>query len=91
MITSRGRAPWWLILIAVVMALPVFRTPALIAACPPEPEIVRTLVMIYPIYVIVTAWLACICWPQRKTMTWILLALMALSSVAIHLLVYSRL
>lgn len=87
---SRGRAPWWLILIAVMMALPVFRTPALIAACPTDPEIVRTLVMIYPIYVVVTAWLACICWPARKTMTWILISLMALSSVSIHFLVYAK-
>ena len=87
---ARGRVPWWLILIAVVMALPVFRTPALIAACPPEPAIVRTLVIIYPFYVGVTAWLACICWPARKTMTWILIVLMALSNLSIHFLVYSR-
>ena len=38
------RAPGWFIALAVIVALPVFQTPALLDACPSDGGIVRTLV-----------------------------------------------
>ncbi|MDE5838290.1 MAG: hypothetical protein K2H39_04490 [Paramuribaculum sp.] len=49
----------------------------------------RTLVWIYPFYVVVAAYLAYLCYPARRIITWILLALMVLTHVCVWLLVYS--
>ncbi|WP_290142577.1 hypothetical protein [Paramuribaculum intestinale] len=85
---SGCRAPAWFIVLAVVMTLPALLTPALLSACPPDgPDMVRTLVWIYPFYVVVAAWLACLCWDSRRTMAWVLLALMALTHAGIWMLV----
>lgn len=86
---TRDRTPWWLIAMAIILSLPVFQEPMLLSAAPAEPPIVRTLVYIYPIYVIVAAWLACACWPRRSVMTWILLAMLILTHIAIFLLATS--
>lgn len=82
------RAPSWFIVLVVVMALPALLAPALLSACPPDaPGIVRTLVWIYPFYVVVAAWLACLCWDSRRVMAWILLALMVLTHAGMWMLV----
>ncbi len=84
---SSYRAPGWFIALAVIVALPVFQTPALLDACPPDGGIVRTLVWIYPFYVAVAAWLACLCWDSRRAMAWILIAIMALTHIGMRMLV----
>ncbi len=86
---SRAKIPGWLIAVAIILALPVFQEPMLLSACPAEPPILKTLVWIYPFYVVVAAWLACACWDRRPTMTWILLALLLLTHVGIFILATS--
>lgn len=84
---TTDRRPRWVAAVAIIMALPAGQFPMLLQACPTQPEIARTLVWCYPFYVIAAAWLAYLCWPRRKEMTWILLALMALTHIGMWMLV----
>lgn len=84
---SRDGVPGWVIALAVILALPVFQEPMLLASCPPDPPMVRTLVWIYPAYVIVAAWLGCACWARRRVMTWILFGLLLLTHIGVYMLV----
>ncbi len=77
--------PRWMIAVIVIVLLPVFQFPFLLADCP-DVSIVRTLLWIYPFYCLVAAFLAYQCYPQRHAMTWILLALMVLSHISVWLL-----
>lgn len=88
MMPSPGTAPRWFSIVVLIVMLPVFQIPMLLDSCPPDHP-GRTLVWIYPFYVLVAGWLAWQCYPQRRTMAWVLLALMALSHVAIYILVTS--
>ncbi|MDE5744858.1 MAG: hypothetical protein K2H84_04255 [Paramuribaculum sp.] len=85
------RAPWWIVAIIILFILPAGQFPVLLANCPPEPPVLRTMVWIYPFYVVVAAYLAYLCYPRRQLMTWILLALMAMTHVAMWMLVFAQL
>lgn len=84
---DKRKAPWWMVAVIIVLMLPVFQFPELLATCPLDSGGVKTLLYLYPAYVALTGWLAYICYPSRKTVSWILLFLMALSHVAMYLLV----
>ena len=86
---TQQKVPWWIIALIILFVLPAAQFPVLLANCPAEPAIVRTLVWIYPFYVVVAAYLAYLCYPARRIITWILLALMVLTHVCVWLLVYS--
>lgn len=88
---NRIDVPWWIILIIVVLMLPVVQMPALLANCPAEVPMVKTLVWVYPVYVLVAGWLAYICYDRRRLMSFILMALMILTHIAVWLLVTSEL
>lgn len=77
------RTPWWMGVIIVVVSLPVFALPYLLSQCAAE---LKTFVWLYPLYVVVAAWLAWICYPRRRLLTWILLIIMALTHVAMFTL-----
>ena len=79
--------PKWVILLIIILTLPVFTLPSLLAQCPPDARPTRTLVWIYPFYMLLSAWLAWRVYVQRPYLTWILLALMILSSIAVQILV----
>ena len=84
--SSRRRPPVWMIIVIIVAMLPVLSFPALLAKTfSGSPE--RTFVWLYPIYVIASGVCAWICWPERKDVCWILIALMLMSHAAIWLLV----
>ena len=80
------RAPAWFAAVCVILALPAFQTPALLSAAP-DIDIVKTLVWIYPLYVIVCAYLAWACWATRRAVAWMLLGLLVLTHVAMWALV----
>lgn len=84
------KKPWWLILIIIVLMLPIFAFPTLLSLVPPDMEGARMIIWFYVIYVLGTGWLAWICWPERKLMTWIMLILLVLSHIAIWTLVLYR-
>lgn len=73
-------------LIALLCCLPLLGAPELIGRCPTEGS-AKTFVMLYPIYVVLTAYLAVKSYPERPTLAWILLALLLLTHAAIWLLI----
>ncbi len=77
----------WLL---IILCLPLLAYPALIARCPAVSE-TETLVKLYPIYVIGAVWCAWRCLPDRKTVYWILVVLLALTHIAIWFLVDPKL
>lgn len=77
------RTPWWMSVIIVVLSLPVFSLPYLLSVCAPG---LKTFVWLYPLYVLVAAWLAWICYPRRRLLSWILLIVMVLTHVAMFTL-----
>lgn len=79
------KAPWWFTLLTIFVA---------IAAAFVFPEASRVLdsaswlggeyvAWLYPLYIIFTAVLAWICYPARRPLAWILVGLMALSSIGL--------
>lgn len=83
--------PLWVTLVVILVALPLFATPELLARCPAQPSIARTLVWGYPFYMAIAAWLAWVSWSRRCYITWLLLAIMVLTTIAIWMLVTSPL
>lgn len=74
-------APRWFAAVVIVSLLPVFQLPVLLsAALPGSPA--RSWLWFYPIYAVVAAYLAWQCYPQRRALAWILVALMWMSHAA---------
>lgn len=83
------KTPFWFLVVIILVALPVFQMPWLLSACQPE-SFNRTLVWIYPFYVLMAGYLAYICYPKRQAMSWILLILMIMTHLAIWQLVINH-
>ena len=81
------KTPAWVTLLIVIFTLPIFTLPSLLDMCAPGDSAMKTLVWIYPFYMILSGFLAWRTYPARPYLTWILLAVMILTSVAIHILV----
>lgn len=81
------KTPRWMLWLIIVVMLPVFQFPLLLSGCSDSQPGTRTLVWIYPFYVLVSGYLAYICYPARREMSWILLILMVLSHLAVWALV----
>lgn len=78
--------PRWMVAVILIVMLPVFQFPMLLAVVP-DVGIIKTLLLTYPFYCLIAAYLAWQCYPRRKALAWILLALMVMSHMAIWLLV----
>lgn len=74
--------PWWFTLILVLLVLPSFLTPWILADAP-NLSMLDTLIKWYPVYLVASAICAWIAYPQRKAVSWIIVALMILSSVSL--------
>lgn len=85
MMSQLPSTPRWFTILVVIIALPVLQFPVLLANCPPD-SAVRTMLWVYLFYVPVAAYLSYLCYPERRALAWILLALMVLSHIAIWLL-----
>lgn len=84
---NRYKAPWWMVVVIIVLMLPVFQMPELLATCPPGMDGTRTLIWCYPFYVLLTGWLSYASYPTRPSISWILLFLMVISHICMYLLV----
>ncbi len=80
--------PLWLKILIVVLCLPLVGLPALIARCPQDGT-VENLLWAYPFFVLLSAYLQWVCWPERKTVMWIMMALTVLDHAGVWALVYS--
>ena len=82
------RPPWWFILLLVVLFIPVVATPWMISQLPPSAKEMIVLFYLYPLYVLVADWLAWVCYQPRRMMAWIMVALVALSHLAVAMTVF---
>ena len=78
--------PLWVKIVIIACCLPVLTFPWLLSLCPEESS-AETFLWIYPLYVLVSGYLAWRCWADRPVLTWVLLAVMLLTHAAIWLLV----
>ncbi len=78
----KPRRPWWFTVILIVMVFPAFGMPWMLASAPVG-SMLLTLIKLYPAYLALSAVCAWLCYPQRRELAWILVALMALSSSAL--------
>ena len=84
--TPRLKTPAWVTVVIIICMLPVLAFPTLLSMTGADTP-ARLLVWFYPFYVIASGVCAWICWPQRRDVMWILLALMVLSHLAMWMLV----
>ncbi|MDE6858811.1 MAG: hypothetical protein K2J65_00155 [Duncaniella sp.] len=80
------KTPTWMTILIIVVLLPVFSLPALLDTVPAGDDSLRTIVWCYPFYMLLSGYLAWFAYPQRPTVSWILIALMILSTIAVWLL-----
>lgn len=80
----KPRRPWWFTLILVLLVLPSFGTPWILADGPTG-SLLDTLVKWYPVYLVVSAVCAWVSYPQRRDVAWILVSLMILSAIAVFM------
>ena len=80
------KRPLWFKILVIACALPVLAYPALLSRCPAGGP-AETFLWFYPIYVVVAAVCAWLCWQSRRETAWILLALMLLTHAAMWVLV----
>ncbi|MDE6702678.1 MAG: hypothetical protein K2K00_03260, partial [Muribaculaceae bacterium] len=82
----RQKVPAGVTGVIIICMLPVLAFPTMLSMTMPDSP-ARTFVWFYPFYVIASGVCARICWRQRRDVTWILLALMVLSHLAMWMLV----
>lgn len=83
-----NKTPVWMTVLIVIVALPALATPFLINNLPADAaETVRMLTGIYPFYMLLSGWLAWKAYPQRSYVSWVLVAVMLLSTLAVVSLV----
>ena len=81
----KPRRPWWLTLIIILLILPAFSTPWLLADAPGE-SILEMLVKWFPAFLLLAGACAWFAWPQRHDVAWILLVIMLLSDATLFML-----
>ena len=81
----KPRRPWWFTLIVILAVI----VPCVIPWAMTfdiEDGTLRMLIKLFPAYLILSGVCAWLAYPQRQTLSWILIALMLLSSASLFLL-----
>lgn len=76
--------PLWIKLVIIASCLPLAAYPWLLSAVPDDGSM-DTLLAIAPAYVLLSAICEWLCWPGRRDITWILLAVQWLIYIALTL------
>lgn len=89
---ARPRLPWWFVVLMLAVALPSFlfipeAFRAVSATGWPGAEHSEWL---FPAYVALSAVLALVCYPGRRTVAWILLSLVVLTDVFIAIMMFAN-
>ena len=82
---NENKMPWWARLIVIAAAAPVCLYPLLLERTPEGSEN-ELFLWFYPIYVVVAAVCAWICWARRREVYWILIVMMLLTHAAMFML-----
>lgn len=83
------RVPWWMWLVIILCALPGLSVPLLSSLTASNIAMVRTLTLLYPLYVLLSAVLAWQCYGRRSILTWIILVLLILSHACFYYLAFA--
>lgn len=86
MMPGKINTPRWFLLIVILLLLPLGQFPYLLSLCRPDSP-ARTFLWVYPFYALLSAYLAYICYPQRRAIAWILLIILILSHISLWMLV----
>lgn len=79
----RRGVPLWYVILIVVAVMPVAAYPTLLSRWPSADGYeMKLLLWLYPAYVAASGIFAYLCWPERKTESWVLLAFMVMSHAA---------
>lgn len=84
--TRNTLIPLWMKIVIICCMLPVLAFPSLLAATQADTP-ARTIVWLYPFYVLASGLCAWIYYPVRREMSWILIVLMLLSHAAVWILI----
>lgn len=81
------RVPWWFVAVIILSVLPIALWPFILNHFPLRvAQDYRVLITIFPIYTVVSGYLAYRTFPQRPTVAWILIILLWLSYGALAIL-----
>lgn len=82
---SYNRPPWWMTVVILIMLLPLFSWPMVIASLPVEEDggSWKMLIYLFPIYAILSAYYAYRCYVGRRELSIILLALLLLAYLGV--------
>ena len=78
------KAPWWFVLVLIVVSLPVMLQPSMLIDI--DEGSYRVFVWLFPLYAALSAVCAYLTYNTRPYLSWILVALMVLSDVAMWVL-----
>lgn len=83
----RPRAPWWFTALLVIVVLPTMMFIPQAAHIVAEAEWLGSSYVgwLYPVYVALSAILAWVCYPGRRTIAWILFTLIVLTDLGLFI------
>ena len=83
------RTPWWFIVIILLVALPTVTFIPQAAEVVEQARWLGTAYMgwLYPAYVVISGICAWMCYPRRRALAWILVALVLLTDIGLFLTV----
>ncbi|MGM9862617.1 MAG: hypothetical protein ACI30W_08465, partial [Muribaculaceae bacterium] len=71
------KAPWWFVVVLIVVSLPVLLQPTMLIDI--EDGSFRIFVWLFPLYVVISAVCSYLTYTTRPYLSWILVALMVLT------------
>lgn len=83
------RAPWWFAVLLVIVIFPTMAFIPQAAHIVSEAEWLGSSYVgwIYPLFIVLSAFLAWVCYPERRTVAWILFALIVLTDIGLFITV----
>lgn len=81
----KPRRPWWFTTLLILLVVPAFGTPWLLADAPTD-SLLELLIKWFPAYLILSAVCAWLAYPARREVSWILVAVMALSAGSLFMI-----
>ena len=81
----RPRRPWWFTAILIVLVLPAFSMPWLLASAP-QGSLLQMLIKWFPAFLVLSAGCAWYAYPQRRDVAWILVVMMILTTGALYMI-----
>ncbi len=75
----RIHRPVWFIILLIILSLPLLATPAYLTHIAED----NGIMLCFPLYVLLSVYLAYASWPQRRYVSWILIGVLLLSYISL--------